>query len=149
MLFFFVLDEEYVFFVLKVVTALFPKLRTVDVRRKDFTIASDFVFRPHKVHEFIVDDGSVRKEHRTSWRQGGPVEQVLLRTDGPVISLGKFLLHLEIFIKLTLFGVGNAVDSLQVIVFFLSQPVGRRVFDNFETLDFICRGKVRSGAQID
>lgn len=66
-----------------------------------------------------------------------------------MVSLGEFLLGFDVLLQLGVFGEGNSVDSLQVVVVFVGQPVSRRVFRDLEALDFVGAREMRACAQID
>ncbi len=149
MLFFSILNEEYVLFILKVVTTHFPEFWVIHVRRNDFAVASNFVFGSHEFDESVVDYSTVRVKQCWAGSKVCKVKQFILRTNCSMVSLKQFLLLLEILVKLTLFWESNSVNSLQIIVIFVSQPVSRRVFSNFDSLNPISWRKVRTCAQIN
>lgn len=66
-----------------------------------------------------------------------------------MISFKQLLLLFNVLIKLTLFRECDGVYSLQIIIVFVSQPISRRVLRNLDSLDSVCRGKMRSCAQIN
>lgn len=59
MLLFSILNEEYVLFVLKVVTTHFPEFGVIHVRRNDFAVSSNFVLGSHEFDESVVDYSTV------------------------------------------------------------------------------------------
>lgn len=64
MLFFSILNEKDVLFVFEVMPTHLPKLRVVHIGRNNFTVASDFVLRPHEFNKPVID-------HRTVWVKQG------------------------------------------------------------------------------
>lgn len=80
------LYEENIFTVFKVMAACLPKLRTINVWRKNFAISSDFVLGSHEIYESIVDDSSVREKQGAAWRHGSEIEEALLWADSSVVS---------------------------------------------------------------
>lgn len=77
------------------------------------------------------------------------MEQILFRTHVPVVSLREFFLDLQILIKEGLFGESNSVDSLEIVVLLLAQPIGRRVLGDLDALDKVGRRDMGAGAQVD
>lgn len=122
-LLFLVIDEEDVLLIFEIVATLHPKFRVIDVRTNDFVVPSDFVLGSHEFDQSVINDSSMGLEKGTSRGKVSEVEQVLLRTDGPVISLSELLLYFDVLVELGLFGEGNCIDPLQVIVFLVAQPI--------------------------
>ena len=66
-----------------------------------------------------------------------------------MVSFEKLLLLFQVLIKLTLLRESNSVNSLQVIIVFVSQPVSRRILCNFDSLNPISWRKMWTRAQIN
>jgi len=126
-----------------------PKLRVVHIGRNNFTVASDFVLRPHEFNKPVIDHRTVWVKQGWAWGKVREVKELILRTNSSMITFKKFLLLLQVLIKLTLLWECNGIDSLQVIIVFVTQPIGRWVFSDFYSLNSVSWRKVRTCAQIN
>lgn len=130
-------------------TTLHPEFRVVNVGTDDFIVASNFVFRSHQLEKSVVNDSSMGFEKSAAGSQVSKVEKSLLGTDVSMVSLSQFLLDSDVLIEFSLFWEWNGINSLQVIVVLVAQPVSSWVFSNLETLDFIGWREMRAGTEID
>lgn len=66
-----------------------------------------------------------------------------------MVSLRQLLLLLQVLVKLRLLREGNCINTLQIVILLLAQPVSRGIFSDLETLDPVGRGQVGPSAEID
>lgn len=57
-----------------------------------------------------------------------------------MISFGQLFLNFKVLFKVGLFGEGDGVDTLEVVVVLIAEPIGGGVLCDFETLDFVGGG---------
>ena len=134
------INEENIFLIFEVVATNLPQLRVVNVRRNDLAVPPNAVFSPHQLHQLVVNDCSMGIEECTSRRKCGKVEKLLLGTDDPVIPFSQLLLLLQVIIQLRLLRIRNRINSLQIIVLLLTQPIRRRILSNLKSFDAVGGG---------
>lgn len=76
-------------------------------------------------------------------------EKLHLLADVSVVSLCQFFLALNMRIQVLLLWEGNTVDSLEIVIRVLSEPVSGRVLLDLECFHVSSIGQVRSRAEID
>ncbi len=121
------LNKVHIVFIFEVVATHLPQVLVIHVRSHDFLVSSDSVLLSHKRLKPVVDSGSLREEESAAWSELAEVKQSLFRANISVVPLSQLLLLLNILIQEFLFGEGNCVDSLEIIVLLLTQPVSRGV----------------------
>jgi len=85
--------------------------------------ASNAVLISNQVHQLVVNDGSMRIEETTTWRQLMNIKKLLLFSDKAMVALFCLLFEVNVFVHFFLAWKGNSIDSIQRIVRRLSKPV--------------------------
>ena len=112
-------------------------------------VASSPVLVSHEVDELVVDLRAMRQEEGASWSMFTEKEEILLRANGPVVSLNCFLLESEILSQLILAWKRDSIYSLQGLPLCITQPVCLRIPQDLEGLDVLRRWNMWTGTQID
>jgi len=68
--------------------------------------------------------GSVGEEKSGSGREFVEFKEFLLLSYVSMVSFGKFFLSLDVFVKLFLSWETYGVNSLKIVIFFFTKPVG-------------------------
>jgi len=76
-------------------------------------------------------------------------KKILLFADDAMVSLGGFFDKCNVLIELLLGGEGNTIDSLQTVIGCFSEPVGRRVLEDFEGFNTAGVGYMGASTQIN
>lgn len=85
--------------------------------------APDTVLVSNQVHQLVVNDGSMRIEETTAWRQLMNIKQLLLFSNKTMVALFCLLFEMDILVHFFFAREGNSVDSVQRIIRCLSKPV--------------------------
>jgi len=100
-----------------------PKLEVVDVRGNDLLVATDAVLVSNHLDKLVVDGGTFGVEEGTAGRHFEMVEEVLSLANLTMVALLGLLSEVDVLVKLLLGGISDTVDSLEIIVGDLSEPV--------------------------
>lgn len=121
------LNYEHVLLVFVPMTTLLPQIAIIPgirdylhVRGNDFRVTSEFVLVSHYSLQLIVEFGSVGEEKGTSCTHLVEFEQVLVHTDFTVVPFCDFFLYVNVFFHFFFWREGDSVNSLQVIVVFMT-----------------------------
>jgi hypothetical protein len=145
----FYLEHEHILFVLGIMTRSLPKFEIVNIRGKNFLVATHSVLRLDDVDQFVVNVGTFWLEEGRSWCQFVSMHDSLLFAEVSMVSLGGLFHSGDILVHFLLGWEGDAINSLQAVVFYLTKPVRCRVLHDLECLDNFGGWDVRSGTQID
>lgn len=74
------------------------------------------------------------------------IEEALLATNSSMVTLLCFFKEENIFVELLFRGEGDSVNTLERVVLGVGKPVGRGILKDFESLDVLSTGYVRSSA---
>ena len=127
-------------------TGLLPELEVEDVGSDDLLVATGAILLAAHIHQLVVNVCTSWVPESASWSETEVSEQVLCLADGTMITTLSLFSEVHVLIELLLRGERNGVDSLQTIIGDLSEPVGSRVFHDFEALDQLGGGDVRARA---
>lgn len=127
------LKHEKILLVLVIMSWSFPEFQIESIWRLNFLEASNAVLISNQVHQLVVNDGSMRIEETTTWRQLMNIKKLLLFSDKAMVALFCLLFEVNVFVHFFLAWEGNSVDSIQRIVRRLSKPVSWRVFHDLES----------------
>lgn len=120
-------EREHVLLVILPMSRSVPQLDVIHVGRHDLSVAALVVLALDKVHEGVIDAGSVREEEARSGREIVEEKQLLLLSNLAMVALSGLLQ--ELFVLSHLLGVGerNTIDTLKRVVLGITQEVRSRV----------------------
>jgi len=129
------LEDEDVVLVVEVVTGRLPQLEVENVGGHNFLVASHSVLLLDHADEVVVNPSTFWIHETASGRELVHVEQILLSTDGSVVSPRCFLLNVHPLVQFLLAGESDSVHSLETIVVGFTEPVSARVLGDLERFD--------------